>query len=190
VVFFLVGFNEILADLVLHALGPPEHHGAEHTFHDFGADFFQHVGRQVRHAHLHVLEHAEFVGLLGGVDRVSAVVVVDENVGTAIGNVQHPGAEIGGTQRVNLRVVDRGPPLLFGELLHVVVDRVPVVVVGNQVNGLDVLAVFLRKNGRNGLGSGVGVVAQTEAVAAAVFAGGVTGATDDREVERLGTLAR
>src|SRR5690606_39345243 len=129
-------------------------------------------------------------GLLGGGDRVSAVVVVDENVGTAIGNVQHPGAEIGGTQRVNLRVVDRGPPLLFGELLHVVVDRVPVVVVGNQVNGLDVLAVFLRKNVRNGRGSGVAVLEQTEAVVAVVFTCCVTVVTDVREFELLVTFLR
>src|SRR5690606_21823992 len=188
-VLLLVGFNEVAADLVLHAFGPPEHHRAEHAFHDLGANFFEHVGREVRHAHLHVLEHAELVGLLGGVHRVSTVVVVDENVGTTVGDVQHPGAVVGRAQRVDLRVVDRGPALLLSELFHVVVNRVPVVVVGHQVDGLHVLAILLGENRSNRLGSRVGVVAQAEAVATAVLAGRVAGTTDDREVQGLGAFA-
>src|SRR5690606_39031626 len=77
----------------------------------------------------------------------------------------------------------------LGKFTHVVVDGVAVVVVGHQVDGFHVLAVVLGKNGRNRLGCRVGVVAQTEAVAAAVFASGVAGATNDTEVQRFSALA-
>src|SRR3546814_6928235 len=55
---------------------------------------------------------------------------------------------------------------LLGELLHVVVDGVAVVVVGNQVDRLHFFAVCLGQHGCNCLGCCVSVVAKTEAVAA------------------------
>src|SRR5690606_2181309 len=118
VVFFLIGFDEITADFVLHAFSPPEHHGAKHTLHNLRTHLFKHVSRQVGHAHLHLLEYTEFIGLLGRVHGVSAIVVVDEDVCTAVCDVQHPGAEVCRAERVDLGVVDRGPALLLRKLLQ------------------------------------------------------------------------
>src|SRR5690606_24038057 len=92
-------------------------------------------------------------------------------------------------ERVNLRVVDGGPALLLRELLHEVVDGVTVVVVGHQVDGLHILAVLAGENWCNGLGSRVGMMAEPEAVTAAILSGGVAGTTDDREVQCLGSVA-
>src|SRR3546814_10702257 len=68
---------------------------------------------------------------------------------------------------------------LLGELLHVVVDGVAVVVVGNQVDRLHFFAVCLGQHGCNCLGCCVSVVAKTEAVAAAILAGGIARTADN-----------
>src|SRR5699024_3324615 len=164
--------------------------GAVDALHDFRTHFFKHVGGQIGHAHLHVFKYAKLVSLLGGVDRIGAVVQVDHDVGTTVGNVQHVGAVVGCAQRVDLCVVDGGPALLFGEGTHVIMNGVTVVVVGHQVDDFQVLAVVFGHDWRNGLGCRVGMVTQAEAIAAAVFSGGITGAADDGEIQGLGALAR
>src|SRR3546814_18246412 len=79
---------------------------------------------------------------------------------------------------------------LLGELLHVVVDGVAVVVVGNQVDRLHFFAVCLGQHGCNCLGCCVSVVAKTEAVAAAILAGGIARTADNWKVQGFCTLAR
>src|SRR5699024_4730118 len=189
-VLLFVGLDKGTANVILDAFRPPEHHGAVDALHDFRTHFFKHVGGQIGHAHLHVFKYAKLVSVLGGVDRIGAVVQVDHDVGTTVGDVQHVGAVVGCAQRVDLCVVDGGPALLFGEGTHVIMDGVTVVVVGHQVDDFQVLAVVFGHDWRNGLGCRVGMVTQAEAIAAAVFSGGITGAADDGEIQGLGALAR
>src|SRR5699024_4617064 len=117
-------------------------------------------------------------------------VEVNEDVGTTVGDVEHVRAVVGFAQGVDLNVVVHGgPALFFGEVTHVIVNGVSVVVVGHQGDGFHVFAILVGQHGRNGLGGGVGVVTETKAIATAVFAGGIARAADDREVQRFCAFA-
>ena len=121
---------------------------------------------------LHLVEHAELLGLLGREHGVVTPVDVDEDVGAGVGDVEQIRRIVRRAERRDL-VGGGGPSRGREIILHRFRDGVTVGVVRRQVGRLLVLAERLDQNRPNRRGRGLAEEILAEAVAHAVLAGGV-----------------
>ena len=141
----------------------------------------------VGHHELHLVEHAELLGLLDRQHRIVTPVDVDEDVRAGIGDVEQIGREVRRAERRDL-VGDGGPARARGHILHRLGDGVAVGVVRRHVRHFFVLAELLDQHRRNRGRGGLAEEILAEAVAHAILAGGVVRAGDAAHEQHLFAL--
>ena len=152
--------------------------------HQTAADFARQERHLVGNHELHLVEHAELLGLLDRQHGIMAPVDVDQKVRTGVGDVEQVGRVVRRTERRDL-VGHGGPASILGHILHRLGHGVTVGIVRRHIRDFFVLAELLDQHRRDGGRRGLTIEALPESIAHAILAGGVVGAGDPRDVEHV-----